>query len=286
MKINKANTGIYIALIGATIFALYNGIKAANLANQLQEITISQKEVKQTIATNKAMVQIDSMLLKDNYTAAKDAFKSQNNEMATLDKSSLQLRLEVVSKFEALKRKLQTPNPLTDSTTNTDSIANANTTNLSHIRFVDSLRFAIEKRNVQISNLKQRLNAKATSKYLTFKSAKGSAVHYVGAVKNDKANGSGLALLSTGSRYEGEWKDNQYHGQGKFFWADGEYYIGNYEQNKRTGIGMYYWPNGDKYEGNWEKDQRSGKGIFYSHDGKVIHGTWKKDKLIESSKKK
>ncbi|WP_298480199.1 hypothetical protein [uncultured Maribacter sp.] len=286
MKANKANISIYIVLIGALGLAVYYGIKANSLGNQLKKITTQQKKVEQTIATNKALVQIDSMLLQDNYSGVKNALKKQNLELGSLDKSSLQLRLEVVNKFEALKENLQNNISLTNTPKTLDSTDISKSTLLNNIRTIDSLRFALEKRQVQISRLKQRIASKATSKYLTFKSAKGSDVHYVGAVQNNKANGAGLALLSTGSRYEGEWKDNKYHGQGTFFWADGEYYIGNYEYNKRTGKGIYHWPNGDKYVGNWNKDQRSGKGIFYSHDGKVINGIWKKDKLVESIKNK
>ena len=149
------------------------------------------------------------------------------------------------------------------------------------VRQYDSLIFALKKTNIQLENIKKQYTKKSFGQYLTFKSGKGTSIHYVGEVKNGKANGNGIALLSSGSRYEGNWKDNLWHGKGSFFWPDGDKYVGDYKENKRTGKGTYYWHNGDKYVGEWKNDKRDGEGTFYNNDGKIVIGIWSLDELVE-----
>ena len=131
----------------------------------------------------------------------------------------------------------------------------------------DSLNFALEKANIQLRNLRSQLKERSFGEYLTFKSKKGNQMHYVGKVNNGMANGYGMALLDTGSRYEGEWKNNQRHGEGSFYWSDGDYYVGHYENAERNGFGTYYFHNGEKYVGDWKDDKRNGDGNFYGKDG-------------------
>ena len=151
-------------------------------------------------------------------------------------------------------------------------------------RKVDSVLFVLKKSRMKIQNLQRQLEQKAAGEYLTFQSSKGSKVHYVGQVKNNKAHGEGLALLETGSRYEGDWKENQRHGEGAFYWPDGEYYIGEYKNDKREGRGTYYWPNGEKYVGEWADDKRNGKGSFYNEEGEIItSGIWQNDELVQEN---
>nr|WP_262895559.1 hypothetical protein [Galbibacter mesophilus] len=149
----------------------------------------------------------------------------------------------------------------------------------------DSLTFALEKNKLQLSRLKKQLREKSFGEYLTFKSKKGNRLFYVGKVENHKANGFGIAILDTGSRYEGEWKDNMRHGEGSFYWIDGERYEGEYKNDERSGMGVYYWPNGDKYVGEWKEDVRDGQGTFYNAEGEVYaKGIWKDDKLVKKDK--
>lgn len=69
---------------------------------------------------------------------------------------------------------------------------------------------------MKIQNLQRQVKQQTTGDYLSFKSGKGNTVYYVGEIKNDMANGKGIALFGTGSRYEGEWKNNLRHGKGLF----------------------------------------------------------------------
>ena len=150
----------------------------------------------------------------------------------------------------------------------------------------DSLNFALRKAELRVRNLEQRLATRTSaSSYLTFDTRKGNTVYYVGGVKNGRANGRGVALLSTGSRYEGDWQNNQKHGIGEFHWEDGAWYEGQYENDERSGRGTYHFPKGDMFVGEWEGDLRNGEGVFYDKKGKVVaRGIWKDDELVERMK--
>lgn len=146
----------------------------------------------------------------------------------------------------------------------------------------DSLVFALQKAETQIRNLQGRIRRSSEGNYLTFTSRQGNEVYYVGEVRDGKANGRGVALLSSGSRYQGEWRDNLKHGIGAFYWTDGAYYEGEYENDLRSGEGTYHFPNGETFVGEWAEDLRNGEGVFYGADGKVVaSGRWKDDELVE-----
>ena len=149
----------------------------------------------------------------------------------------------------------------------------------------DSLILALQAAQSKINSLQNRSRPSSSNGYLKFKTSKGTQLHYVGRVKDQKANGFGIALLETGSRYEGNWKDNMRHGRGKFYWSDGQHYEGSYKNDKRHGTGTYFWENGEKYVGEWEDDQRNGQGKFYNKKGKLkANGIWEKDKLAKEDK--
>ncbi|MEX0289195.1 MAG: MORN repeat-containing protein [Flavobacteriaceae bacterium] len=286
MKTPKTTFLTYTALLLAVIFAMYNGFKANSLQKSLDESQHKQQQMESTIALADELFQIDSLLLKDNYREALHAYQEQKDEVGEFEDSRVELRIAVANKFVALNEGLSAQAYLTSQLNNLkDSAEVAVTPGPGLLQEVDSLQFALEKTKAQLARLKKQLSEKVSGTYLTFKSTKGSEVHYVGSVKHNMANGSGLALLSTGSRYDGQWKDNLRHGQGTFFWPDGEYYIGGYENDKRSGHGTYYWPNGEKFVGYWKDDRRNGEGTFYSKEGKVISGVWKEDKLVENYKK-
>ena len=152
---------------------------------------------------------------------------------------------------------------------------------------LDSMAFALQKAKVFADKLQVQVDENTAGNYLSFKSRKGNSVYYVGDIKDGKANGTGVGLLSTGSRYEGQWMNNQKHGKGIFQWQDGALYDGEYRDDLRHGTGTYHWPNGEKFVGEWEKDVRSGDGTFYGTDGKMVAtGLWRDDELVKRKKKK
>ena len=145
----------------------------------------------------------------------------------------------------------------------------------------DSLTFALQKAEMRIRNLQSRLKGSSEGNYLTFESRQGNTIYYVGDVRNGKANGRGVALLSSGSRYEGNWKDNRKHGVGEFFWPDGARYEGEYEDDQRSGRGTYHFPGGGVFVGAWDNDLRNGTGVFYDEHGEVVtKGEWEDDELV------
>jgi hypothetical protein len=233
------------------------------------------------VTGNKELVAIDSVLIKGEYNKAIESYNTALQNHAELN-TVIPLRIALAQKLMQSDAKANSEK-LNNELSN-DSIAIASITQ-SEIRRIDSLSFALEKARVQLSNMRKQLNNKSFGEYISFSSKKGTALHYVGQVKNNMANGTGIALLETGSRYEGEWKDNEREGKGAFYWPDGEYYIGNYQDDMRNGEGTYFWPNGDKYKGQWKNDKRNGRGTFYNKEGSVVSGIWENDKLKEADKK-
>ena len=65
---------------------------------------------------------------------------------------------------------------------------------------------------------------------------------YVGEVKNNMANGKGVAKAD-GWEYDGMWKDNQYHGDGMMLYASGNTFTGVFKFH-RMFEGTFTWKNG------------------------------------------
>ncbi len=274
------------ALALTTLLAIYGLFRANNLKQRLDVAETKTAELATELSVQEELRKIDSLLASGEYQAAITASNSQLNNKDLQDISGVQLRMDIAEKLLQLKT---AKNPLQDSIRAKDSLDSIQAARFSgfsrELQQYDSLSFALEKTKVQLANVRRQMQKKSFGEYLTFTNQKGSIMHYVGEVKHKKANGYGIALLNTGSRYEGEWKDNQRHGYGSFYWADGEYYVGNYVNDLRNGEGTYNWPNGEKYVGQWKDDRRNGNGIFYGADGDIVtQGTWENDKLVKENK--
>jgi len=144
---------------------------------------------------------------------------------------------------------------------------------------IDSLKNKISVLNETIDKKEKQLNRKEKIKVLSFNNLKGGKIHYLGEVENEKANGGGIGIWTTGSIYKGEWKNNLRHGKGTFEWADGEKYEGEYVNDIRNGKGTYIWPSGERYVGAWKNDKRNGFGTLYDRDSNIrFEGEWIDDK--------
>lgn len=274
-----------ILLIIALSLSAYFGFKTYQLSAQLEANRSFINDLDEQMAEQKELKEIDAMLVDGNYTEALNAYEAQYQKEAIKDGPSIEMRVALIKELLRLRYENQMAALQSEKEEEIDSALLAMGPRPQDIRQSDSLTFALEKARVQINYLKKQLNNKSFGEYLKFTNSKGSQMHYVGQVKNGKANGYGVALLNTGSRYEGQWKDNMRHGVGTYYWSDGQYYVGEYKNDKRNGQGTYYWPNGERYAGQWEDDERDGKGVFYGKDGQVIaDGTWEDDKLEESVK--
>lgn len=269
------------ALLGLCLaLLLFYLFKSVSLKKRLTLAEANQQQNVEQAAYQQKLMRIDSMLLRGDYGSALKAYHTELDNKDLQDASGIELRIAMAQQFLSLQQGNQADQQVLALQDSLDSIQSQRRVLPQEIRSYDSLSFALEKSKVQLANMKRRLMNRSIGQYLTFTNTKGSQMHYVGQVKNDMANGFGVALLNTGSRYQGEWHNNQRHGEGSFYWADGEYYIGNYANDKRNGLGTYYWPNGEKYVGQWKDDKRNGAGTFYGKDGAIVtEGVWTDDKL-------
>jgi len=276
----------YLFLAMALGISTFYFFKSQSLKNELKANRALQSQFYEQMSAYRDLLQIDSTLASGDYRTALDAYENKLDADEAVDDNEIQLRISLAEQLIDMRGALNADASLISQLRAMDSSRVEELATPHEIRRFDSLSFVLEKTKVQLTRLQRQLQKKSFGEYLTFTNSKGSQIHYVGEVKNKKANGQGLALLSTGSRYQGEWKDNQRHGQGTFHWPDGEYYVGGYVNDKRSGQGSYYWPNGEKYTGSWKDDRRSGEGIFYGKDGKIIaNGVWQEDELVEANKK-
>jgi hypothetical protein len=280
----KTKTSIAVLVTITIVGAIYFMIKSSNLANQLNKIEEEHSLLSKQLQDYEALVHIDSMLLKGDYETALNSYE-QSLKFHQENNLGIPVRIALAEKLRYDVRNNKNLNK--NNSDNADSLTTSLASATKEIRKFDSINFTLEKTKVQLSHLRSQLKEKSFGEYLQFKSKKGNQMHYVGQVKHGKANGYGIALLDSGSRYEGQWKDNERQGEGTFYWADGQYYVGAFDGDKRNGYGTYYWPNGEKYTGQWKDDKRNGEGKFFGSDGDVVTGgKWNDDELIEVDEKR
>ena len=73
-------------------------------------------------------------------------------------------------------------------------------------------------------------------------------------------HGRGIQLWKDNSMYLGQWKNDKTNGKGKLILSTGEYYEGDFINDKAEGYGVYVHKNGCTYEGQWKKNLQNGKG--------------------------
>lgn len=275
----------YVLLVFAGAIVIFFLFKMSSLKRELEVSNTEQLEIKEALTEYQKLLSIDSMLLKGNYNKALRSYNETLNS-GNENNMSIPLRIALAEKLSKFSAAYAAQKELLEKGAS-DTLAKEKVATPQEIQRYDAVSFELEKARVQLAQLRSQLKDKSFGEYLTFESKKGNRMHYVGKVKNAKANGYGVAIVDTGSRYQGDWIDNQRHGEGTFYWPDGEYYKGSYANDQRNGMGSYYWPNGEKYTGQWKNDKRNGEGAFYDSDGIVItRGLWKEDKLVEEVEKK
>ncbi len=282
MKISKTNLILYSAIALLSVAIVYSFFKNKQLHRKLEESKKNETTISEILTRSRALSQIDSLLVKGEYKSAINAYKKQYSTVVTDGNRDIQFRIELAEQLIELSDDTNDEDSTLVNQQLLDENQNSWSEEFGGIRKYDSLSFVLKKTRVQLEKMKKLLQKKSYGTYLTFKNTKKHKVHYVGQVRKEKANGYGVAILDTGSRYEGEWLDNVRHGEGSFYWVDGQYYVGQYQNDRRNGSGSYFWPNGEKYVGGWKNDQRDGEGAFYNKDGKIVtKGIWKNDKLIK-----
>ncbi|WP_235298621.1 MORN repeat-containing protein [Portibacter marinus] len=285
MSAYRSNLLLVMLTIAALGTALFFGLQTNKFKEELQALSITEPTDEDQILMKERLAVIDELLAKGEYQSALNMGAEIRSSVNRDQLSDLDLRMNIARRMADLDDEGEAE--VVEKTT-VDTVEKVVMKPVIPIDSKsDSLSFALEKAEMQLEILKEKVKQSSTGAYLTFKTSKGNALHYVGETENGKANGYGIAILDSGSRYEGEWKNNQRHGKGKFFWMDGERYEGEYKNDQRSGTGIYYWTNGEKYVGEWEEDMRNGKGKFYNAKGEVkASGIWKDDKLDEVEKNK
>ena len=288
MRSTKQTRYRYLLVIATLAIASYYFFQNKQLELRLYQLQQDKVALEEQRIQQERLLQIDSMVvIEENYQDALLAYNDQLGQPIEDNYMGIELRVALTKKLQQLHQENTMSSKEAAVSPSQDSLALADLTDAGKrtLQQLDSIGFALEKTKVKLAKAQRQIQQKASGEYLTFKTSKGSQLHYVGQVKQGKANGYGVAILSTGSRYEGEWKDNQRHGQGSFYWPDGEYYVGTYRNDKRSGEGTYFWPNGEKFVGRWADDERTGEGVFYGKKGDVVaSGLWEEDELVVVNK--
>lgn len=275
MNMLKKRTLNTLLIIGFACLAAFCGfkwqkLKSTNLENQ-QQLT----KLEQELSAYQSIEKTDSLILSGDYERAIETYTHLIHSGNPADSAKASVRLNFLKKIKTEVAGSFSPEVVYDT------VFTMIGDHPAFVREKDSMLFVQQKANALIAHLEKELSSRSTGEYLTFKNARGNVVHYVGEVKNGKANGKGIGILNTGSHYEGHWKDNMRHGDGKFFWPDGQYYVGHYKNDLREGEGTYFWPDNQKFSGEWSDDKRNGNGTFYTNEGESVMGVWKDDELVK-----
>ena len=286
-----------LALLCALIFLIYQYNQTQSMREELEVLGNRRSALQTKVDFLRELIYLDTLLLDNSYEEAYEAIAelrpvvgdSIETELVAIYERLIehqQKQWKNVQSRPALPRfssSLQSPiKPDYQQAVSLDIDSLENMQNK-----LDSMAFALQKAELFADKLQVQVDENKAGNYLSFKSLKGNLVYYVGDTKKGKANGLGVGLLSTGSRYEGEWKNNQKHGKGIFRWQDGASYDGEYKNDLRHGHGTYHWPDGERFVGKWENDVRNGQGTFYDANGKqVASGLWRDDELVKSKKEK
>ncbi len=101
----------------------------------------------------------------------------------------------------------------------------------------------------------------------------GSALRYIGMMRDGRPDGFGQARASAGDGYAGEWRNGLPHGFGILTAANGDHFEGEWRDGRRRGLGTQTLSNGDRFEGGWQDDQPHGYGRAVL-GGVVRSGLW------------
>jgi hypothetical protein len=282
--------GIYLTISLVWIYKLQTKLKTDEISalekQSSDQMTIDDyaKEIK----TLESIINSDNEFFNGNYQKALELYESlnQSNEFSDKQTELLQIRADKLRELTS-----------TDDTTNAfmffqqkqlenmqlekgklevqlDSLAHNVTMT------EQDLRDKIKRLEKVIADKEKKLEQKDRLQVLSFKSDKGNLIHYLGEVKNGKAEGNGIGIWETGGIYKGNWKNNQRHGEGTYTWKDGHVYVGTFVNDIREGEGTYSWTSGEKYVGEWRNNLRHGQGILYDKDNNVQYdGLWENDKI-------
>jgi len=294
---NKVTRKILLAILGS--YLIISLVWIFRLQGELRDLNEKHAEhqssdqllidnYSQEIKTLEAFMESDNEFFDGNYQKALELYESLGKSFNISDQQErlLQLRTERLRELTS-----------TDDTTNAfmffqqKQLENMQMEKGKLENQLDSLSNSLKIKEQElkekVKNLEKavadkdkKLEQKDKLQVISFKNDKGNLIHYLGEVKNGKAEGNGIGIWETGGIYKGNWKNNQRHGEGTYTWKDGHIYEGTFVNDIREGEGIYYWTSGEKYVGAWRNNQRHGQGILYDKDNNVkIEGIWENDKI-------
>lgn len=277
---------ILAGFVGVSMMFITSKNKNTKPSDEILEIKQGLKDINQNNQTLLAILAADDLLI-----SRTNPQKALEQYQAIYDDAEGQLQNSISSRIKYTQEIINSEEDDEITKINLRSqLANQQDEIDSITRYVDSLKRSELVQNTlrtkQIDSLQQKLAQqekelarKEAKQVISFTNENGNLIHYLGEVKNGKANGGGIGIWNTGSIYKGEWKDNMRHGKGEFKWADGQVYEGEFKNDMRSGKGTYYWPSGEKYVGEFANNRMNGKGTLFDPDGnKEYEGEWKNDK--------
>ncbi|MEN1783791.1 MAG: hypothetical protein AAGF77_01520, partial [Bacteroidota bacterium] len=212
MKTYRPITVLSVLLCLALGLMLYYRWTANQKGERLTEVSDKIASLERQIELQRQLSKADTLLVQGRYEDALTHYENQEATIIENEGVGVALRMAIAERLLAFEDGLVPKSNAKEAEVEVDSSeVKAPITTLT-LHQMDSLVFALEKAKVQVTRMRKQRQSKSSGAYLTFTNSKGSKLHYVGEIKNGKANGYGVALLNTGSRYVGEWKDNQRFG--------------------------------------------------------------------------
>ncbi|GCD78909.1 hypothetical protein JCM30197_01560 [Schleiferia thermophila] len=287
MDMKQKNSTKLLTLLALLIFLVVNIYQHIHYKNLLQKSELTYDSVVFELKVAKLKMNADEFFYNGEVDNALkiygeiDSLTGSNlvvEKRAWMEKTQNLARLEAMNSESLVKSYSKALREIDSLKTQLSALkyTSNNTTFL-----IDSL---LQVQNSIRDSLEEYTQNKKSKQYdtLNFVSSTGNLVRYFGEVNNNKANGRGVGIWSTGGYYYGFWKNNFRHGKGVYIWKNGDKYDGDFYDDQREGYGIYYWTSGEKYVGNWKKNMRSGHGTLYGPDGKVKYsGNWSEDKPSE-----
>ena len=292
-KTNKIYLGLIILLLMTLIAFFYFGFSEINSVTERFEKELNEKDkekdsLSERIDFLKEFLSSDNNYILGQYEEAVEAYKSfQNNPLVTqFEQGLIEIRLgridEMLSNIDTLSADIEAFRFSLNNARENIKQLEEEKDSLYQLKNeeIEKYKSKVTEFEEKVAAQQKELNKKDRVQVISFRNEKGNLIHYLGEVKDAKANGGGVGIFDTGGIYKGEWKNNQRHGEGIYTWKDGHKYEGTFVEDIREGQGTYYWSTGEKYVGEWKNNMRNGQGTLYDKDNNVsFEGQWKDDKI-------
>lgn len=289
-RIRNSVFGVYLVSSLIFFYFLYTDNEAQE-ALFLSQLTIKNEKIDSLTTTQQLqqkLIVADNQYITSNYKEAKESYQELLSETRERDENheNIKLRIDRINQIENNKDSLLTniedyQYSLRIARVNEESLkSKLDSLAMINKEEKDALSEKYDAAKETIAEQERKLNKKDNIQVLSFRNNKGNLIHYLGEVRDGKAEGGGVGIFDTGGIYRGDWKDNQRHGKGTYEWKDGHKYEGEFVNGTREGQGTYHWSSGEKYEGQWKNGMRNGQGTLYDRDNNIQYeGKWVDDKV-------